>query len=357
MTEKNNKNEVDILTLFSLIGEKINSLFILIMNFFISVLNLTIRLFFLMKRNYLILLISIIIGSSIYYAYEKTFYVPVYNTTLTLSPNFGSAYQLYQDIKYYQSLIEQKDFEKLSQELNIDTSEAKSLLSILIEPYKNEFIQLSTFKEMLSISDSVTSISLSYQESVDKIPFDSYLTHIVSLKLSKNKIPKLIEESIIMSQENNIYFKNKKNVYLKNLKIKKDHIKASIQKIDTLLFSQKNKSLKNLDNSIQGTTILIDENQNNNLRYKLFSKLEDLNNTLVYVNNEMDDKKHVINKVSSFKQLFKSNPVTNNNFFVIIISLLIGLIIVIAKDLFKYLKNNSDLHINKLKHKKYNSTD
>jgi hypothetical protein len=357
MTEKNSKQEVDILALFSLIGKKINSFLYLIINLFISFLNLTIRLFFLMKRNYLILLIFIILGSSINYAYNKIFYVPEYNTTLTLSPNFGSSYQLYQDIKYYQSLLEQKDFEKLSHELNIDTSEAKSILSILIEPYKNEFIQLSIFKEMLSISDSVTSISLSYQESIDKIPFDSYSTHIVSLKLSKNKIPKLIEESIIMSQENNIYFKNKKNVYLKNLKIKKDHIKASIQRIDTLLFSQKNKSQKNLDNSIQGTTILIDENQNNKLKYELFSKLEDLNNDLVFVINEMDDKKHVINKVSSFKQLFKSNPITNNNFFVIITSLLIGLIIVIVKDLIKYLNNNSDLYINKLKHKKYNSTD
>ena len=102
---------------------------------------------------------------------------------------------------------------------------------------------------------------------------------------------------------------------------------------------------------------MIDENQNNNLRYKLFSKLEDLNNELVFVNNEMDDKKHVINKVSSFKQLLESKSITNNNFFVIIISLLIGLIIVIAKDTIKYLKNNSDFHINKLKQKKYNSTD
>ena len=349
MTEKNSKDEIDVLSLFSLIGKKTNSLLVLIINIFISILNLILLMLRIAKKNYLILLICAMLGALTGYFYDKNLYVPKYQTTLTLSPNFGSTYHLYKNIKFYQTLIAQKDFEKLSRELNIDTSEAKTLLSILIEPYTNEFIQLSIFKEMLSISDSVTSISLSYQESIDKIPFDSYSTHIVSLKLSKNKIPKLIEESIIMSQENNIYFKNKKNVYLKNLKIKKDHIKASIQRIDTLLFSQKNKSLKNLDNSIQGTTILIDENQNNNLKYELFSKLEDLNNDLVFVNNEMDDKKHVINKVSSFKQLFKSNPITNNNFFVIIISLLIGLIIVIVKDLIKYLNNNSDLHINKLK--------
>ena len=36
MTEKNSKDEIDVLSLFSLIGKKTNSLLVLIINFFIS---------------------------------------------------------------------------------------------------------------------------------------------------------------------------------------------------------------------------------------------------------------------------------------------------------------------------------
>ena len=356
MTEKNSKEEIDILSLFSLIGEKTNSLFVSIINFFINILNLITQLLYLLKRNYLLVLGFLIVGNFIGYIYNKKIYQAIYKTTLTLSPNFGSTYHLYKNIKFYQSLIEQKDFEKLSIYLNIDSIDAKSLISISIEPYKNELYNLKNFNKLLNAADSTTGLSLSYDDFENKIPFESYAFHVLTLQTIKSEIPKQLEESIINYIENNKYFKNKKKIYLENLIIKKKHLKASVQKLDTLLFSKESKSLSNFDGSTKGPTILLKESQDNDLKYKLFSRYEHLNNELIFINNEIANKEYVINKISSFKHLLKSKS-KFKSYIISVISLLIALIIILAKDVIKNLNNNSDLLINKLNYKKYNSTD
>ena len=210
MTEKNSKDEIDVLSLFSLIGKKTNSLLVLIINFFISILNLIVSLLYIVKRNYLVLLISLLIGSLTGYFYEKYLYVPQYQTTLTLAPNFGSTYKIYENINYYQTLIKKQDFKKLSYQFGIDTSKAKSIKNISIEPFKNQSSKLSNYERMLNVADSVTALTLSYGEFEDKIPFDFYKFHIITLELNSKNVPIEIERIIIKSVENNIHFKNKK---------------------------------------------------------------------------------------------------------------------------------------------------
>ena len=299
MIEKNSKDEIDILSLFSLIGKKTNSLLVLIINFFISFLNLIISILYLVKRNFIILLISLIIGLLTGYFYEKNLYVSQYQTTLTLSPNFGSTYHLYENIKFYQSLIEQKDIEKLNAYLNLDSTDAKFLTSISIKPYKNESLNLKNFKKLLNTADSTTSLTLDYKEFANKIPFESYSFHVITLKTTKVEIPTQLEESIIKSLENNKYYLNLKNTYLKNLKIKKEYVLASIQKVDTLLFGKK----KNINGENLGTTIVLDKNQNEDIDLQLFDRYTNLRNELVEINFQFKDKENVINTIDSFNEL------------------------------------------------------
>ena len=323
MIEKNSKDEIDILSLFSLIGKKTNSLLVLIINFFISFLNLILSILYLVKRNYLILLISLIIGLLTGYFYEKNLYVPQYETTLTLSPNFGSTYHLYEEIKFYQSLIDQKDFEKLNVYLNLDSTDAKFLTSISIKPYKNESLNLRNFKRLLNTADSATGLSLSYDQFSDKIPFESYSSHVITLKTTKSEIPSQLEESIINSLENNKYYLNLKNTHLKNLKIKKEYVLASIQKVDTLLFGKK----KNLNSENLGTTIVLDKNQNENIDLQLFDRYTKLRNELVEINFQFKDKENVINTIDSFNELggnvSKKNYILYGGLFLFLIMLLV----------------------------------
>jgi len=353
MIEKNSKDEIDVLSLFSLIGKKTNSLLVLIINFFISFLNLIVSLLYLVKRNYLILLISLLIGSLIGYFYEKNLYFPQYQTTLTLSPNFGSTYHLYENIKFYQSLIEQEDFEKLSDILKIDSTEAKSLLSISIEPYKNEKLNLEGFEKLLNMADSTTALTLTYSEYANKIPFESYISHVIKLNLSNNKIPPQLEHSIITALEKNKYYRDKKNTYLKNLKIKREYVEASIQKIDTLLFAKKGTDIGDFNSKNLGTTILLDKNQNTNLELKLFDNYSTLNNELIYINNELNKKANIINIISSFPMIAEiSNENKSYNIVFGLFLFLFTLIIILFKRINALLGQDPNFKIKLVNYKK-----
>ena len=337
MTEKNSKDEIDVLSLFSLIGKKTNSLLVLIINIFISILNLILLMLRIAKKNYLILLICAMLGALTGYFYDKNLYVPKYQTTLTLSPNFGSTYHLYKNIKFYQTLIAQKDFEKLTVYLNIDSTEFKSIKSISIEPFKTQSSQLSNYQKMLNNADSITALTLSYNEFKNKIPFDFYKLHVITLETTKSEIPSQLEESIISSLEKNTYYLNVKNTYLKNLEIKKEFVKSSIQKIDTLLFSKNFNTEESIKRENLGTTILLDDNEHQNFELKLFNKYTFLRDELIKINYDLENKKNIINTIDSFKVVGQIKNKKNFSFYggaiLFIITFFAVIIFQILKDL------------------------
>ena len=343
MTKKNSNDEIDIISLFSTVSKKINWFFYLLINLFISVLNLFIRLLVVIRKSYLLLSAAVIIGGLMGYTYQENFYKPSYTSTLTLSPNFGSTYQLYGNIDFYQNLINYKDFEKLKSYLNLDSSESKALENITIEPYTNEFLKLINYKALLKSADSITATEINYNDYIGRIPFDNYVRHLITIKLNNNKIPTQIEEKIIENIENNIYYKNKKETYLENLKIKKEFILLSLQKIDTLLFADdKNPKSDNL-----GTTIVLDENQNQNIDLELFDRYISHRNELVEINFELNDKKNVINTINSFSDvgtIFNKNFILSGALFLFSITL----ILILLFELNKKLTSNPYLNIKKL---------
>ena len=122
------------------------------------------------------------------YTYEKKFNKPTYTTSLTLSPNFGSTYQLYGDIDFYETLIKEQNFEKLKIHLGIDSSESKSLVGISIRPYTNELLKLKKFKDLLGTADSITATKLNYENYSENIPFDSLFKtcNYITIKYKQN---------------------------------------------------------------------------------------------------------------------------------------------------------------------------
>jgi hypothetical protein len=344
MNEKqNNDQEIDIVSLFNLLANKTKSFFVLIINLLIYVFNLFISLLNIIKKNYILFLSAVIVGGLIGYTYEKKFYNPTYTSSLTLSPNFGSTYQLYGNIEFYETLIEEQNFEKLKSYLNLDSSDSKSLKRISIAPYTNELLKLKNFKALLGIADSITAINLNYDDYNKNIPFDSYSRHIITLKLNNNKVPTQIENRIINNIENNIYYKNKKETYLENLEIKKQYILESIEKLDTLLFAEKD----NLESENSGTTIVLDDNQKENIDLQLFDRYKSIRNELVEINYELNDKKNVINTIDSFSDIGSEEDIN----FILPTSLLLFLMtlfLILINNLNKKLSNGSSLKINKI---------
>ena len=345
MNEKqNNDQEIDILSLFSSLNKKINSVFIFIVNLLISAINLFIKLLVIIRKNYLLLSTAVIIGGLIGYIFEKKFYKPTYTSSLTLSPNYGSTYQLYGNIEFYGTLIKKQNFEKLKSYLNLDSSDSKSLKGISIRPYTNELLRLKNFRSLLKAADSITATNLNYDDYNENIPFDSYSRHVITLELYNNKVPTYIEKRITENIENNIYYKNKKETYLENLEFKKQYILESIEKLDTLLFAEKNKP----EGENSGTTIVLDDNQKENIDLQLFDRYKTIRNELVEINYEMNDKKNVINTIDSFSDIGSEEKI-NFLYLTAFFSFLMTLFIIIIYGLNKKFSNGSySLKMNKL---------
>ena len=338
--KQNNDQEIDIISLINLLANKTKSFFVLIINFLISIFNLFISLLFVIKKNYILLITAVIIGGLTEYIFKKKFYKPIYTSSLTLSPNFGSTYHLYGNIDFYKSLIKEQDFKKLKSYLNLDSSDSKSLKGISIIPYTNELEKLENFRVLLGSADSITASKLEYAVHNKNIPFDSYSKHVITLELNNNKVPTQIEQRIIKNIENNFYYKNKKETYLENLEIKKQYILESIGKLDTLLFAE----MKKPKGENSGTTIVLDENQNENIDLQLFDRYKSIRNELVEINYDLNDKKHVINTINSFSDLASEE---DSNFMIITpLFFLMTLFLILLFELNK--KLNNDPYIKKL---------
>lgn len=351
MTEKYNKEEeVDLLVIFSLIGKKINNLMIFLINLIINILNLFFKTVYFIKKKILILTISIVIGGFLGFIYQSYFSAPTYVTSMTLRPNFNSTIQLYKNIEFYQSLIEQKDYVKLEEHLNINHTEAQSLEEFSVQPYKSESMKLITFKNMLHLADSNTAAKLSYEEFTDKIAFENFSNHIITLKLKKREVPTQLTSSIVKSIVNNNYYANIQDTYIENLKIKRESINLSIQKLDSLLFFYKQKSQEETKKENAGTNIYMADNNNQSIEVELFGKYSSFNEQLIEINEDLNDKFNIVNIVSSFTQTGKleNNFGKLSLFFSALICFLITFCLLILIEVNKILVTNSKIEIKKL---------
>ena len=139
MTEQNipQDGEVDLGSLFKIIGKGFNNLFNAIGQFFKSIFHYLVLLLLFLRNNAVKLGIAIFIGAAIGLYLDLT-QPKLYSSTMIVEPNFKSAQQLYKNINFYHELIKQKDSNLLAQTFNISVNEASKLKGFYIEPIRNE---------------------------------------------------------------------------------------------------------------------------------------------------------------------------------------------------------------------------
>ncbi len=133
--------EVDLGQLFTLIGNAFNRLFSFIGSIFIGLFTILINLLIVVRKNLVGFGIAFVIGASI--GFVKQMYSPVvYQGTMVVAPNFESSRQLYNNIAYYNTLVEQQDSIQLSKVLKISSRQASLLVTFEVEPVISESAKL-----------------------------------------------------------------------------------------------------------------------------------------------------------------------------------------------------------------------
>ena len=149
--QKSNEEEVDLGSLFVIIGKGFSKFFNFIASIFKGVFHAIISILIFLKQHIVKIGIAAIIGGGlgVFLEVKKP---DLYGSELIVSPNFKSTRQLYDNIHYYNNLVKQKDVAGLERTFNLDNPSAISLRKFAIEPIVNENDTVTT--EDLKVGDN-----------------------------------------------------------------------------------------------------------------------------------------------------------------------------------------------------------
>ena len=153
--KNNNEEEVDLGSLFVIIGKGFSRFFNFIGSIFKGIFNFIITILIFLKSNIVKIAIAAIIGLVIGVFLEvKT--PSRFGSELLLEPNFSSARQLYNNVNYYNDLVKQKDTAMLQQTFNIDKAAAASLKKFEIVPLKIDSDIINSYNDLILSVDTLT---------------------------------------------------------------------------------------------------------------------------------------------------------------------------------------------------------
>ena len=297
------EDEIDVNQLFVLIGKGFSNVFNFIGNLFKLFFSWILAQIIFIRNHLKKLILAAIIGAVIGGIYQYGFKETKYESSMTVKPNFGSAFQLYKNIDYFLSLIEQENHERLAESLNISINEAKSISWIEVEPYSNDNQSLISFKYFMEDLDSLTNNLIDYKTYAKKQPVESYKYHMVRVISKDNFIFENLEGPIINSITQNTYYNDLKSTSISNLVSRKNALLGSMAELDSLRFLYKEVLLAESLKESSGTNIYLSSTEKDDQQLLVFDKYMLMNTQLMEVNRKLMEENEVINVVSSFNSI------------------------------------------------------
>ena len=303
-TKESATEEIDLGAFFNFLGDVIRKIYQLIQKFLVFLLHLVLSFFLFLRGNARKLIIASMIGAIVGGIYQYGFKEDSYESSMMVQPNFGSVLQLYKNIDYYQSLIEQEDYERLAGALSIDMEQAKNLIQIEVNPYNNQSQNLLAYKEFLSSLDSTTSELIDFKSYSKALPIESFKYHLVNVVSKEKYLFKELESPMLSSITENSYYDNLKSTSRANLLSKKRMLENSMSELDSLRDLYKKVMIAESAKENSGTNIFLAESGlDGNKDKDIFDMYLDLNESLIEVNAELTEQNEVINVISSFNSI------------------------------------------------------
>ncbi len=145
--QKPKDEEVDLGSLFTLIGRGFSKLFSFIGSLFISLFHFLIIVLLFVRRHFIVLILSFIIGGALGFYSEDG--KKTYVASMVVKPNFNSVRQLYNNVAYFNDLVAQKDTSTLSLIFNISNYDAKSLASFTNAPIITYSLNVEAYNDFV----------------------------------------------------------------------------------------------------------------------------------------------------------------------------------------------------------------
>lgn len=299
---KNNEEEVDLGSLFIIIGKGFSKLFSFIGGIFSKIFNFFIEILLFLKSNILKIGLAALIGLLVGLVFEfkgETKYIG----NLQVQPNFESTRQLYNNINYYNDLVKQEEITLLAKTFNITEDEASSLKNFEIKPVINENDVLTSYDKLILFVDSLTVKSYSFIQFKNSFTEYDYRIYNIDVQATKNNVFTKLDRTIIESITENRYFDNLKKINTENLTTTEKLIRKNLSQVDSLHHLYKKVLLVEANKASAGTSIDLGRSGSNNKELGLFETNRELNLDLRKVSEKLTEKSEIINVISNFQPI------------------------------------------------------
>ncbi len=315
--QKNNEEEVDLGSLFVIIGKGFSNFFNFIGNIFKEIFDFIISVLIFLKENSIKIGIAGIIGA-VAGIFLEVRTPTTYGSDLLLEPNFKSARQLYNNINYYNVLVKQKDTAALQKTFNLDKASAASLKKFEIVPLRVDADLIDAYNDLILSVDTLTIKSYDYADFKEAFTNYDYKVHMVTVIAEKNNVFDKLDSVIISSVVNNKYFNRIKVLTNENLDRTDSLYRESLTQIDSLRQVYMQVMLEEAKKLTTGTSIDLGGEKRTTKELELFETNRKINFDLKKIAKEKSEKYEVINVISNFQPIgYEIKGVTKNKGFLL----------------------------------------
>ncbi|WP_339660433.1 hypothetical protein [uncultured Polaribacter sp.] len=313
--QKNNEQEVDLGSLFVIIGKGFSKFFNFIGAIFKGIFDFIITILIFLKENIVKIGITTIIGLVIGVFLETT--TPTrYGSELLLEPNFKSTRQLYNNIKFYNDLVKQKDTEALQKTFNLDKETAASIKEFEIVPLKIDGDLIDAYNQLILDVDTLTIKSYDYVDFKSAFTDYDYKLHKVTVIAEKNNVFDKLGDVIISSLVNNKYFDRYRILSNENLNRTDSLYRENLSQIDSLRKVYMEVMLEEAKKQTTGTNIDLGSEKRTTKEMELFEISRKISAELEDIAIDKSEKYEVINVISNFQPIgYEIKGITKNKGF------------------------------------------
>ena len=336
--KQNNDEEVDLGSLFTVIGKGFKNFFNFIWNIFKGVFHRLILILLFLKLHILKFSVAVLIGGIVGFFLESNKETK-FSSNLIVKPNFESTQLLYENINYYNDLVKQQNTKHLASIFKIDTSKAAALRKFEITPLMNSNDIINAYDNFILEVDSLTVKSYDFDNFESSFTDFDYLVHNIEVQATVSDIFSELENTIINSIEKNTFFNKIKNLTKENLNTKDSILKANFIEVDSLRSVYMRAILEGAKNNSNGTNIDLGSKSNITKENDLFEIDRKIIYDLSQTYEDIATKSDVINIISNFKpEGSEIKGITKNLIFIMaVLGFLLTLFIILLFDLNKYL--------------------
>jgi len=311
-SKSNNEEEVDLGSLFVIIGKGFSNFFNFIGNIFKGIFHFFISILIFLKENSFKIGIAAIIGFAVGIFLEVKS-SDTYSSDMLVQPNYKSVSQLYNNINYYNDLVEQKDTLGIQNTFNLDKETAASLKEFSIEPIANENDIINAYNDFVLEVDTTTVSSYTFEDFKASFKDLDYKTHEINVIAEKNDVFNKLDEIIISSVVKNKYFSRVKELTNENLNRTDSLLRQNLSQVDSLRKVYMQVMIEEAKKQSNGTSIDLGGEKRSTKELELFATKRSLNSELKNVVIDKSEKYEVVNVISNFQPVgYKIDGVYEN---------------------------------------------